>query len=53
MSNLFGQPHYEVIGRYGFHETVIARVSEASAARELKRDYAQDYPEVLIRKCEF
>lgn len=52
-TNYFGQPHYEVVGRYGVHETIIARTFDAGAAREYKRDYTQDYPQVIIRKREF
>lgn len=49
MSELFGQPHYEVIGRYGFHETVISRCKTRSGANQTADDYRDVYPQIIIR----
>lgn len=44
-----GTPHYEVIGRYGCHETVIARLAGFDEAVALRNEYRGQYPEVFTR----
>lgn len=40
MSALFGTPHYEVVHRYGYHESVVARCATRQEADIVKRSYA-------------
>jgi hypothetical protein len=35
MASLIGQPHYEIIGRYGMHETVLTRIPASSTVAEI------------------
>ena len=47
---MIGQPHYEVIGRYGVHETVLTRVAASVSPAELNEiitAHRGEYPVIV------
>lgn len=54
-TEVFGKPHFEVLGRYGYHESVIARCVSRREANEVAATHrANDsYPTVYIQHRPF
>lgn len=56
MDNLIGTPHFEVISRYGYRETLIGRRgtrAEALALLAECKEFAESYPGLTIRRRQF
>lgn len=59
MSQLFGKPHFEIIARYGFRETLLGRTATRGEAEALRHEYAgavenplEEYRRIIIRQVE-
>lgn len=49
MENLAGHPHYQIIARYGYHETLLAVRRTYAQALGIKSIFMLEYPQIIIR----
>jgi hypothetical protein len=52
MSTLFGTPHFEIVARHGYRETLLGRRTTRGEAESLRHDYAALYEYIFIRQVE-